>query len=165
MAEGLSHIDAQGHARMVDVTQKPQTQRVAIARCTVLSSRPAIASVTTGNENDLLAAARVIGIQAAKQTPNLIPLCHPLLIGDVALDFEIGDDQIEVEARVEAFGQTGVEMEALTACAAAALAICDMALAADPLIAIGALRVWEKRGGRSGTWRFESAAEPSGASS
>jgi cyclic pyranopterin monophosphate synthase len=159
MADGLSHIDAQGHARMVDVTMKPQTMRVAVARCTVSSSRHAIASVTAGHETDILATARIIGIQAAKRTPDLIPLCHPLLIGDVAVEFQVEDDRIGVEARVEAFGQTGVEMEALTACAAAALAICDMALALDPMIALGALRVWEKRGGRSGTWRYTAEAE------
>jgi cyclic pyranopterin phosphate synthase len=159
---GLTHIDAQGHARMVDVTQKAQTQRQAVARCTISSSRSAIASVTASQENDILAAARVVGIQAAKQTPDLIPLCHPLLIGDVALSFEVGADRIEVEARVECFGQTGVEMEALTACAVAALAICDMCKTLDPLMAVEGLRVWEKRGGRSGTWRYDAQTPENG---
>jgi cyclic pyranopterin phosphate synthase len=153
--DGLTHIDTHGHARMVDVTQKAQTQRQAVARCTISSSRSAIVSVAETLENEVLAAARFVGIQAAKQTSDLIPLCHPLLIGDVALDFEIGADRIDVEARVESFGQTGVEMEALTACALAALAICDMCKTLDPLMAIDGLRVWEKRGGRSGTWRYE----------
>jgi len=154
---GLTHIDAHGHARMVDVTQKPQTHRQAVARCTVATTRAAVAAISQTHENEVLASARVVGIQAAKLTPDLIPLCHPLLIGDVALDFEVGEDSIDVEARVESFGQTGVEMEALTACAAAALAICDMCQPLDPLVSVWSLRVWEKRGGRSGTWRFEPA--------
>jgi len=160
-APELTHIDEHGHARMVDVTQKAQTQRQAIARCSISSTRSAIASVDENQENDVLSAARVVGIQAAKLTSAFIPLCHPLLIGEVALDFEVRDDRIVVEARVECFGQTGVEMEALTACAAAALAICDMCKTLDPLMTIGGLRVWEKRGGRSGTWRFE-AETPEG---
>jgi len=159
---GLTHIDAQGHARMVDVTQKAQTNRRAVARCTVATSPAAIAAVRSGaEETDVLASARVVGIQAAKLTSDLIPLCHPLLIGEVAVDFQIRDEAIEVEARVECFGQTGVEMEALTACAAAALAICDLCRPIDPLVAFTDLRVWEKRGGRSGTWRFEPEAAPS----
>jgi cyclic pyranopterin phosphate synthase len=153
---GLTHIDEHGHARMVDVTQKAPTHRVAIARCSVASSRSAIASVAESPENDVLGVARIIGIQAAKLTSDLIPLCHPLLIGDVTLAFTLGDDRVTVEARVECFGQTGVEMEALTACAVAALAICDMCREIDPLVAVEGLRVWEKRGGRSGDWFYES---------
>jgi len=156
MTDGLSHVDAHGRARMVDVTQKANTHRQAVARCTVRSPGGAL-GFPAGPEGEVLAAARVIGIQAAKQTPDLIPLCHPLLIGDVAVDFELRDGGVEVEARVESFGQTGVEMEALTACAMAALAICDLCGAADPLV-VGELRVWEKRGGRSGTWRYEGSA-------
>ena len=152
---GLTHIDAHGHARMVDVTQKAATRRQAIARCSVQGSRAALASIATSQENEVLAAARVIGIQAAKLTPDLIPLCHPLLIGDVALDFSVLEERIEIEARVECFGQTGVEMEALTACAAAALAIYDHCRPLDPSMAVVGLRVIEKRGGRSGTWRFD----------
>ena len=116
-ADGLTHIDAHGHARMVDVTQKPQTSGGRRPLHVISSSRSAIASLTRARRTRCFAAARVIGIQAAKQTPDLIPLCHPLLIGDVALDFEIEADHIKIEARVESFGQTGVEMEALTACA------------------------------------------------
>jgi cyclic pyranopterin phosphate synthase len=160
---GLTHIDAHGHARMVDVTQKAQTQRVAIARCSIASSQSAITAVVENQENDVLAAARIVGIQAAKQTSDIIPLCHPLLIGNVAVDFKLGADRIDVEARVECFGQTGVEMEALTACAVAALAICDVCRTFDPMVAVEELRVWEKRGGRSGTWRYEPGApEPGG---
>ena len=117
--------------------------------------------VTKAQEPDPLASARVIGILAAKRTPDFIPLCHPLLIGDVAVDFVVGTDRVEIEARVETFGQTGVEMEALTACAAAALAVCDMCRAVDPMITIEGLAVWEKRGGRSGAWRRNETAEAS----
>jgi cyclic pyranopterin phosphate synthase len=152
---GLTHIDGHGRARMVDVTGKPPTHRQAIARCIVSTTRPAIATMTAGQENEVLASARVIGIQAAKLTPQLIPLCHPLLIGDVAVEFVVTEHAVEVEARVDCFGQTGVEMEALTACAGAALAICDLCRQLDPLMSVGELRVWEKRGGRSGTWHYE----------
>jgi cyclic pyranopterin phosphate synthase len=155
MADGLSHVDAHGRARMVDVTQKANTHRQAVARCTLGSSNGAIASMGTLRQAEVLASARMIGIQAAKETPDLIPLCHPILIGDVALDFEVTGDAVEITARVECFGQTGVEMEALTACAAAALAICDQCRETDPSMTVGQLRVWEKRGGRSGTWRYE----------
>jgi len=151
---GLSHIDAHGRARMVDVTGKASTHRQAIARCTVSTTRAAVASMTGNQENEVLASARVIGIQAAKLTPDLIPLCHPLLIGDVAIDFVMTEHTVEVEARVDCFGQTGVEMEALTACASAALAICDLCRQLDPLMSVRELRVWEKRGGRSGNWRY-----------
>jgi cyclic pyranopterin phosphate synthase len=154
----LTHIDEHGHARMVDVTQKAQTQREAIARCSISSSKAATAWLGQNQEHEVLAAARVIGIQAAKLTSDLIPLCHPLLIGDIALDFFVEDVRIDIEARVECFGQTGVEMEALTACAAAALAICDLCKTIDPLMAIRGLRVWEKRGGRSGSWRYDAPA-------
>ena len=133
----------------------PATHRQAVARCTVSTSRAAITSMAATQENEVLASARVIGIQAAKLTPDLVPLCHPLLIGDVAIDFVVTDHAVEVEARVECFGQTGVEMEALTACAGAALAICDLCRQLDPLMSIRELRVWEKRGGRSGNWHYE----------
>ncbi len=151
--DGLSHIDEHGHARMVNVTEKDQTQRDAIARCTVSLSPAAIESLTQSQEADPLGSARVTGIQAAKQTWDLIPLCHPLLIGDVVVEFVVRADRIEIEARVDAFGRTGVEMEALTACAAAALAIYYSCRTLDPLAAITDLAVWEKRGGRSGSWR------------
>lgn len=154
---GLTHIDAHGRARMVDVTGKPPTHRQAVARCTVATTRAALAAMTEGPENEVLASARVMGIQAAKLTADLIPLCHPLLIGDVAVDFALTEHTVEVEARVDCFGQTGVEMEALTACAGAALAICDLCRHLDPLMTVRELRVWEKRGGRSGNWHYEPA--------
>ncbi len=156
--DGLTHLDARGHARMVDVTRKTPTQRFATARCKVTLSEEAVAALTKTQEPDPLASARVIGIQAAKQTADFIPLCHPLLIGDVAVDVAVVDgDHVEIECRVNTFGQTGVEMEALTACAATALAICDSCHEVDPCVSIEGLTVWEKRGGRSGTWRREEA--------
>lgn len=158
MTDGLSHVDAHGRARMVDVTQKANTRRQAVARCTLVSPGGAIAAMGPVQRAEVLASARVIGIQAAKETPDLIPLCHPILIGDVAVDLEVTGDAVEITARVDSFGQTGVEMEALTACAAAALAVCDQCREADPSMTVRHLRVWEKRGGRSGTWRYEGPA-------
>ncbi len=107
-------------------------------------------AVTKG---DVLAVARVAGIQAAKQTPNLIPLCHQLTIGSVYVNFNIGDDHIEIEAQVETVDRTGVEMEAMTACTVAALTIYDMCKSTDRTMSVGELTLWEKTGGRSGVWR------------
>ena len=152
---GLTHLDPLGRARMVDVTPKEATHRRAIARCKVFmapetTSRVASNAITKG---DVLAVARVAGIQAAKQTPNLIPLCHPLLVGSVFVNFTIGDDNVEVEAQVETVDRTGVEMEAMTACAVAALTVYDMCKSIDRSMTIGELTLWEKTGGRSGTYR------------
>jgi cyclic pyranopterin phosphate synthase len=107
-------------------------------------------AVTKG---DVLGAARIAGIQAAKQTANMIPLCHPLLVGSVYVNFNLGDDHVEVEAQVETVDRTGVEMEALTACAVAALTIYDMCKSSDRGMSIGELALWEKTGGRNGSWR------------
>ena len=107
-------------------------------------------AVTKG---DVLAVARVAGIQAAKQTPNLLPLCHPLLVGSVYVNFRIEDAHVEVEVQVDTVDRTGVEMEALTACSIAALTIYDMCKSVDRSMSIGDLTLWEKTGGRSGTWR------------
>jgi cyclic pyranopterin phosphate synthase len=159
--DDLTHIDARGHARMVDVTGKAETRRYATARCTVTLSSTALASVARIQETDPLAEARVAAIMAAKRTPDFIPLCHPLLIGDVTVDFVVGTDRIDIEARVETWGRTGVEIEALTACAAAALVVYDMGRELDPMTAIEDLAVWEKRGGRSGTWQRDAAASDS----
>ena len=152
---GLTHLDPLGRARMVDVTPKEATHRRALARCKVMmqpetTSRVATNAITKG---DVLAVARVAGIQAAKQTPMLIPLCHPLLVGSVFVNFTIGDDCVEVEAQVETVDRTGVEMEALTACAVAALTIYDMCKSVDRSMSIGELTLWEKTGGRSGIYR------------
>jgi cyclic pyranopterin phosphate synthase len=104
-------------------------------------------------KGDVLAVARVAGIQAAKRTSDMIPLCHPLMLGSVTVNFEIGDDHVLVEARVETVDRTGVEMEALHACAVAALTIYDMCKSADKDMEIAELALWEKAGGRSGTYR------------
>src|SRR4051812_45920049 len=152
---GLTHIDPLGRARMVDVTPKEATHRRALARCKVVM-KPETTSMVASNsltKGDVLAVARVAGIQAAKQTPNLIPLCHPLLVGSVFVNFTIGDDMIEVEAQVETIDRTGVEMEAMTACAVAALTIYDMCKSVDRSVTITDLVLWEKTGGRSGIYR------------
>jgi len=152
---GLTHLDPLGRARMVDVTPKEPTHRRALARCTVQMMPETTVAIASNaiNKGDVLGAARIAGIQAAKRTAELIPLCHPLLVGGVVINFTIGDDQVEVETQVEAVDRTGVEMEALTACAIAALTIYDMCKSADRSMVIGDLCLWEKTGGRSGTWR------------
>lgn len=152
---GLTHLDPLGRARMVDVTPKEATHRRALARCKVMmhpdtTSKVASNAITKG---DVLAVARVAGIQAAKQASNLIPLCHPLLVGSVFVNFNLGDDHVEVEAQVETVDRTGVEMEAMTACAVAALTIYDMCKSVDRGMTIGELALWEKTGGRSGVYR------------
>ncbi len=152
---GLTHLDPLGRARMVDVTPKEPTHRRAIARCKVFMKPETTAMVASNavTKGDVLAAARIAGIQASKRTPDLIPLCHPLLVGSVYVNFTIGDDSIEVEAQVETIDRTGVEMEAMTACAVAALTIYDMCKSSDRSMSIGELTLWEKTGGRSGTYR------------
>ena len=104
-------------------------------------------------KGDVLGTARIAGIQAAKRTSDLIPMCHPLLVGSVHVNFNIGDDYVEVEAQVETVDRTGVEMEALTACAVAALTIYDMCKSSDRSMSVGELALWEKTGGSMGTWR------------
>ena len=152
---GLTHLDPLGRARMVDVTPKEATHRRAVARCTV-RMKPETTNLIASNaisKGDVLAVARVAGIQAAKQAANMIPLCHPLLVGSVFLSFTIGDDEVGVEAQVETVDRTGVEMEAMTACAVAALTIYDMCKSVDRSMVITDLTLWEKTGGRSGTYR------------
>jgi cyclic pyranopterin phosphate synthase len=155
---GLTHLDPLGRARMVDVTPKEATHRRAIARCRVNMKPETTALVARGavTKGDVLAVARVAGIQAAKRTPDLIPLCHPLLVGSVFVNFTIDDEWIEIEAQVETVDRTGVEMEALTACSIAALTIYDMCKSADRTLTITDLTLWEKTGGRSGIYRRES---------
>jgi len=158
---GLTHLDPLGRARMVDVTPKEPTHRRAVAKGKV-KMRPETTSLVARGamaKGDVLAVARVAGIQAAKRASDLIPLCHPLLVGSVALNFNIGDDFIEIEAEVETVDRTGVEMEAMTACSVAALTVYDMCKSVDRSIEIGELTLWEKTGGRSGTYRRESASE------
>ena len=156
----FTHLDPLGRARMVDVTPKEATHRRAIARCKVLM-KPETTGLIASNsisKGDVLSVARVAGIQAAKQTPNLIPLCHPLLVGSVFVNFQIGDDCVEVEAQVETVDRTGVEMEAMTACSVAALTVYDMCKSVDRSMVIGELTLWEKTGGRSGIYRRKVAA-------
>ena len=151
---GLTHIDPLGRARMVDVTPKEATHRRALARCKVMM-KPETTSMVASNsltKGDVLAVARVAGIQAAKQTPNLIPLCHPLLVGSIFVNFTIGDDNVEVEAQVETIDRTGVEMEAMTACAVAALTIYDMVKGVERGVEIAEILLLEKTGGKE-DWR------------
>jgi cyclic pyranopterin phosphate synthase len=140
---------------MVDVTPKDPTHRRAVARGRVYMQIETTALVARGavSKGDVLSVARVAGIQAAKRTPDLIPLCHPLLIGAVLINFRIEDDFVEVEAQVDTVDRTGVEMEALTACSVACLTIYDMCKSADRSMVIGDLTLWEKMGGRSGPYR------------
>ena len=140
---------------MVDVSPKEATHRRAIARCKIMMKPETTAMIASNgiSKGDVLSVARVAGIQAAKQTPNLIPLCHPLLVGSVFVNFTIGDDCVEVEAQVETIDRTGVEMEAMTACSVAALTVYDMCKSVDRSMVIGELTLWEKTGGRSGTYR------------
>jgi cyclic pyranopterin phosphate synthase len=146
---------------MVDVTPKEATHRRAIAKCKVHMQPETASLIASGavTKGDVLAVARVAGIQAAKQTPNLIPLCHPLLVGSVLVNFTIEDAHIEVEAHVETVDRTGVEMEAMTACAVAALTVYDMCKSVDRSMVIGELTLWEKTGGRSGIYRRQPAAD------
>ena len=140
---------------MVDSTPKEVSHRRALARCRVYMAPETTAAIASNatSKGDVLGAARIAGIQAAKQTANLIPLCHPLLVGSVYVNFTIGDDHVEVEAQVETVDRTGVEMEAMTACSIAALTIYDMSKSSDRNMKISELQLWEKTGGRFGTWR------------
>ena len=140
---------------MVDVTPKEVSHRRAIARCRVFMESATAGLVARGavSKGDVLAVARVAGIQAAKRAADLIPLCHPLLVGSVFVNFTIDDTWIEIEAQVETVDRTGVEMEALTACSVAALTIYDMCKSVDRSMTIGELALWEKTGGRSGAFR------------
>jgi cyclic pyranopterin phosphate synthase len=152
---GLTHLDPLGRARMVDVTPKDPTHRRAIARARVNMQPDTTSLVARGaiSKGDVLAVARVAGIQAAKRTPDLIPLCHPLLVGSVLINFRIEDSFVEVEAQVETIDRTGVEMEAMTACSVAALTIYDMCKSVDRTMVISDVTLWEKTGGRSGSYR------------
>jgi len=151
----FSHLDPLGRARMVDVTPKEPTHRRAMARCKVFMQPETTAAIANREvkKGDVLAVARVAGIQAAKRTSDMIPLCHPLLIGAVTINFEIGDTWVAVECHVDTIDRTGVEMEALHACSVAALTIYDMCKCADREMVIGDLTLWEKSGGRQGTYR------------
>jgi cyclic pyranopterin phosphate synthase len=149
---------------MVDVGSKDVTDRRAVARATVRMSASTAAAVARGDapKGDVIGTARIAGIQAAKRTPDLIPLCHPLLVGSVLVNFRIEDTFIEVEAQVDTIDRTGVEMEAMTACSIACLTIYDMCKSADRSMVIGDMTLWEKTGGRSGTYRRSPSLDDGG---
>ena len=153
---GLTHFDVQGHAHMVDVSGKPVTDRVAIARGQVRMTAETLALITEGRakKGDVLAVARLAGIMAAKKTADLIPLCHPLPITKVAVDLTLDPalPGVRIEATVKTSGQTGVEMEALTAVSVAALTVFDMVKAVDKAMVIEGISVILKDGGKSGRY-------------
>jgi len=155
----LSHFDSGGQARMVDVGAKPATRRRALAAGRIRMRRETLERVSEGGhrKGDVLAVARIAGIMAAKRTADLVPLCHPLPLSRVALAFEIDGaaSAVECRAEVETVAPTGVEMEALTAVQVALLTVYDMCKAVDRGMVIDAVRLLEKSGGRSGTWRRE----------
>jgi cyclic pyranopterin monophosphate synthase len=155
MSQGLTHLDDAGHARMVDVSGKDVTARAARASGRVLLSAAAIAAIRAGQvtKGDALAVARIAGIQGAKRTPDLVPLCHPIAVHAVTVDLDVGDEAVTIEASVRTADRTGVEMEALTSVTVAALALIDMVKAIDPAAVISDVRVEEKTGGKTGTWR------------
>ncbi|ARF55747.1 cyclic pyranopterin monophosphate synthase MoaC [Streptomyces gilvosporeus] len=150
----LTHIDAAGAARMVDVSEKSVTARTARARGRVLVS-PQVIELLRGEgmpKGDALATARIAGIMGAKRTPELIPLCHPLAVSGVKVDLTLTDEAVEIAATVKTTDRTGVEMEALTAVSVAALTVVDMIKAVDKAAVISDIRVEEKTGGKSGDW-------------
>jgi cyclic pyranopterin monophosphate synthase len=153
----LTHLDEAGNAAMVDVSAKAATIREALAEGRITMSAEALAAIRAGavKKGDVLATARIAGIMAAKKTSELIPLCHPLMLSKVAVDFEFEADGVRVLAMARLSGQTGVEMEALTAASVALLTIYDMAKALDKGMVIGDVRLLEKRGGKSGDWKAD----------
>ena len=153
----LTHIDDQGRARMVDVSGKPETAREAVAVGFVRMSAETLALAVsgTGRKGDVRAVAEIAGVMAAKQTSNLIPLCHPLALSKVVVEVEAGEGGLSVTARVKTTGPTGVEMEALTAVSVACLTIYDMLKAAEKGMVIEAVRLIEKTGGKSGDWKAD----------
>lgn len=153
-AERLTHVDESGAARMVDVSGKEMTARVAVATGRVLVT-PTVVALLRGEgvpKGDALGVARVAGIMAAKRTPDLVPLCHPLAISGVEVGLEVVDDAVEITATVRTTDRTGVEMEALTSVSVAALTVVDMVKAVDKSATITDIRVESKTGGKSGDW-------------
>jgi cyclic pyranopterin phosphate synthase len=151
----LTHVDSSGAARMVDVTAKEVTVRAATASGRVRVSPEVIRLLRDGAmpKGDVLAVARIAGIQGAKRTPDLVPLCHPIAVHGVQVELAVADDAVEITASVRTADRTGVEMEALTAVSVAALTVVDMIKAVDPAAVIGDVRVETKTGGKSGDWR------------
>jgi len=154
VAKRLTHLDDKGAARMVDVADKATTVREALAECVVRMAPATLRAVREGTaKGDALQVARVAGIMAAKRTPELIPLCHPLALSSISVDFEYVTGGVRVLARVRVTGQTGVEMEALTAAAVAGLTLIDMTKGVERGVYLESVRLLEKSGGRSGTWK------------
>ena len=157
--EELTHMDASGRPRMVDVTGKPDTQREAVAQGLVRMKPATLDLIKEGRlaKGDVLEVAQLAGIMAAKETPRLIPLCHPVLIGDSRVEFNLdeAENTVEITATVKSSGKTGVEMEALTAVAVTALTIYDMCKAVDRGMRIEDIRLVSKSGGKSGTIKLE----------
>lgn len=153
-SDGFSHLDSSGAARMVDVSGKPVSVRTARATGQVLVSPEVVALLRGGGmpKGDALAVARIAGIQAAKRTPDLVPLCHPIAIHGVDVTITVRDDLVAISATVRTADRTGVEMEALTCVAVAGLALVDMVKSVDPAAVITGVRVEEKTGGKTGYW-------------
>lgn len=152
---GLTHLGEDGAARMVDVGGKAETHRVAIASGRITMSNEALAAIREGDapKGDVLGTARIAGIMAAKRTGELIPLCHPLGLEAITVDFAFAEDGVRATATASLTGKTGIEMEAMVAISAALLTIYDMAKAIDKAMVIGEVRLLEKRGGKSGDWK------------
>ncbi|WP_343861961.1 cyclic pyranopterin monophosphate synthase MoaC [Aliiglaciecola litoralis] len=157
MHTGLSHVDESGKANMVDVTLKQETMRQAIAQGAVSVSSEVLVQIQKNQliKGDVLSVARIAGIQAAKKCADLIPLCHPLLLTKVQIDFELDviESQVSITCLCKLKGNTGIEMEALTGVSVAALTIFDMCKALDPSMTIHSIRVLEKKGGKTGDWQ------------
>ncbi|MCS6937154.1 MAG: cyclic pyranopterin monophosphate synthase MoaC [Candidatus Bipolaricaulota bacterium] len=155
----LSHLDAQGRARMVDVSDKPDTKRVAIAQGAIAMSPQTLRLITTDKiaKGDVLTVAKLAGVMGAKKTSDLIPLCHPIPLDAIDLEFQpdLKTGRLTVTATATSTGKTGVEMEALTACAVALLTVYDMCKSAERGMVIEEIKLLEKRGGRSGLWKRE----------
>jgi len=163
MSSKLTHFDEQGRARMVEVGAKPETAREAVASGEVRMARATALRIRDRKieKGDVLAVARLAGVQAAKRTAELIPLCHPLRLTGIDLALEAKADRVTIVARVKAFDRTGVEMEALAAVSVAALTIYDMCKAVDRAMVIGGVQLEEKRGGKSGVWVRTDVRRPS----
>ena len=158
-ATGLTHLDERGAARMVDVADKAVTHRRAVAEAVVRMKPETLAMIVEGRvpKGDVFAVARIAGIQAAKRTSDLVPLCHPLPITHASVDLEPGGSEVRITAVVETDGKTGIEMEALTAASVAAIALYDMCKAVDRGMEIAQVRLLEKSGGASGDWKRDGA--------
>lgn len=155
MSDRFTHFDADGRAAMVDVAAKDETDRIATARARIVMAPATLEKIRAGGmgKGDVLGIARIAGIMGAKRTSDLIPLCHPLMLTKVSVEFTVSPpDSVEIEATARTLGRTGVEMEALTGASVGALAIIDMVKGVDRMAAIDRVELLEKSGGRSGTW-------------